>query len=58
MKVRKVRGEDRISKVVVSQADVLQAKELGIEIKTYIKRYLEMIAKKRRWAWYLAKGQK
>lgn len=56
MKVRKVRGEDRISKVVVSQADVLHAKELGIEIKTYIKRYLEMIAKKRRWAWYLARG--
>jgi hypothetical protein len=58
MKVRKVRGEDRISKVVVSQADVLHAKALGVEIKTYIKRYLEMIAKKRRWAWYLAKGQK
>ena len=58
MKVRKVRGEDGISKVVVSQADVLHAKALGVEIKTYIKRYLEMIAKKRRWAWYLAKGQK
>jgi len=55
MKVRKVRGEDRISKVVVSQADVLHAKELGIEIKTYIKRYLEMIAKKRRWTWYFAR---
>ena len=55
MKVRKVRGEDRISKVVVSQADVLNAKALGIEIKTYIKRHLEMIAKKRRWAWYFAR---
>ena len=58
MKVRKVRGEDRISKVVVSQADVLHAKELGIEIKTYIKRYLEMIAKQRRWAWFTAKGER
>ena len=57
MKVRKVRGEDRISKVVVSQADMLHAKALGVEIKTYIKRYLEMIAKKRRWAWYLARGR-
>lgn len=57
MKVRKVRGEDRIGKIIVSQADVLHAKALGVEIKTYIKRYLEMIAKKRRWAWYLARGQ-
>lgn len=56
MKARKVRGEDRISKVVVSKADVLHAKALGVEIKTYVKRYLEMIAKKRRWTWYLTKG--
>lgn len=58
MKVRKMRGEDRISKVVVSQADVLNAKALGIEIKTYIKRHLEMIAKKRRWTWYFARENK
>ena len=57
MKVRKVRGEDRVGKIIVSQADVLYAKSLGVEIKTYNKRYLEMIAKKRRWAWYLARGQ-
>jgi len=57
MKVRKVRGEDRVGKIIVSQADVLYAKALGVEIKTYVKRYLEMIAKKRRWTWYLVKGR-
>jgi hypothetical protein len=57
MKVRKVRGEDRVGKIIVSQADVLYAKALGVEIKTYVKRYLEMIATKRRWTWYLVKGR-
>ena len=57
MKARKVRGEDRVGKIIVSQADVLYAKALGVEIKTYVKRYLEMIAKKRRWTWYLVKGR-
>jgi hypothetical protein len=57
MKVRKVRGEDRVGKIIVSQADVLYARALGVEIKTYVKHYLEMIATKRRWTWYLVKGR-
>ena len=55
MIVRKVRGENRIHPVKVSSVQVLLAKKMGISIEEYVKAYLKMIAKQRRWKWWGAK---
>ena len=55
MLVRKVRGQDKIGKVLMSQSEVALIKKLGIPIEMYIKEQLARIAKERRWAWYFTK---
>ena len=55
MIIRKVRGEDRIEKIIMSRIEYESCKRHGVSVDVYIKQMLRMIAKKRRWKWYLNK---
>jgi hypothetical protein len=57
MMVRKVRGENRVGKINLSYSEVLLAEKLGMTVEKYALKQLELIAKKRRWHWYLNRGK-
>ena len=52
MRVRKVRGENRVGKMTLSATEVELAKRMGISVEKYAKNCLVLIAKKRRWKWF------
>lgn len=55
MIVRKIRGQDKIGKIIVSRAEADVARKMGIPLEKYIKTQLVLIAKKRKWRWYFNK---
>ena len=55
MYVRKVRGQNKVGKVILSATEFEAVKKQGIPIEFYIGQQLVFIAKKRRWHWYLNK---
>ena len=55
MIVRKVRGENKIGKIILSRAEYESVLRMGAPIEKYIKTRLVLIAKKRRWKWYFQK---
>ena len=59
MYVRKVRGQDKIGKVILSKTEVEVVRRMGIPLEKYVKERLVQIAKERRWKWYFnfIKGQ-
>jgi hypothetical protein len=58
MYVRKIRGQEKISNVIMSKSEVEVVKRLGISLEDYVKKMLVLIAKERRWKWYLNKEKK
>lgn len=52
MIVTKVRGQDKVSKILVSRFELEVVRKLGIPLEQYVKEQLRLIAKKRRWTWY------
>lgn len=52
MIVRKVRGQNKIDKVILLRVEYELAQKLGIPIKQYVKEAVRAVAKKRRWKWY------
>ena len=52
MLVRKVRGQDKIDKIIVSTIEAKLAYKMGIPLEKYVKTQLVLIAKKRKWKWY------
>ena len=52
MIIRKVRGQNKIHPVKISSVQVMLAKKMGVSIQDYVKAYLEMVAKQRRWKWF------
>lgn len=52
MIVKKIRGQNKISKVVLSKSEVDLACSLGMTLEMYAKQALAVIAKKRKWKWY------
>ena len=58
MKIRKIRGQNRVSDMALDPIDVELAKKLGIPLKTYAQEALIFIANKRKWKWFLNRGQK
>jgi hypothetical protein len=52
MRVRKVRNENRVSKMTLDATEVALARKLGIPLEIYAKEALISIAKKRRWKWF------
>jgi hypothetical protein len=55
MFVRKVRGQDKVGKIILTAAQVAIVQKMGIPLDEYVKQTLLIIAKKRRWKWYLNK---
>jgi hypothetical protein len=55
MIVRKVRGQDKVGKIILSQSEVAFCKKMGVSIDKYMKETLLLIAQKRKWKWYLNK---
>ena len=52
LSVRKVRGENRVGKIILSRFQVEMIKNMGVSVDKYVKTQLVLIAKKRRWKWY------
>jgi hypothetical protein len=52
MKVRKVRGQNKVGKMTLDATEVALARKLGIPLEIYAKEALISIAKKRRWKWF------
>jgi hypothetical protein len=57
MFVRKVRGQDKVGKITLTATQVALVKKSGVSLEDYIKQTLLMIAKRRRWHWYLNKDK-
>ena len=55
MLVRKIRGEDRLGKIILLAAEVAVVRKMGIPVEKYIEARLVQIAKKRRWKWFFNK---
>ena len=55
MIVRKVRGQNKIGKIIMSKLEYESVKRMGVAIEKYIKVQLIHIAKARRWKWYFNK---
>jgi hypothetical protein len=53
--VRKVRGQNKVGKIILSRTEYEIVRNLGVPIETFIKHSLIFVAKKRRWKWYLTK---
>ena len=58
MLVRKVRGEDKVGKIILLAAEIAVVRKLGIPVEKYVKARLVQIAKKRRWTWYFKQKEK
>ena len=52
MLVRKVRGQDKVGKIILTRTEVEIVKKKGIAIEEYVKQMLLLIAKQRRWKWF------
>ena len=55
MLVRKVRGRNKVGDIIVSRSEYELARKLGIPIEQWVEQTLLLIAKKRKWTWYLNK---
>jgi len=55
MLVRKVRGQDKIGKIIMSKSEYDVLHKLKIPVEFYIGQQLVFIAKKRGWKWYFNK---
>ena len=55
MIVRKVRGQNKVSKITLTATEVALAKKMGITVEKYANNCLVLIAKKRRWKWFFNK---
>jgi hypothetical protein len=57
MFVRKVRGQNKVGKITLTAAEIAVVRKLGMALEGYVKQALLIIAKQRRWKWYLNKEQ-
>jgi hypothetical protein len=55
MIVRKVKGQNKIGKIIVSRSEFESVRRMGVQIEKWVKNMLVFIAKKRRWKWYFKK---
>ena len=58
MIVKKRRGKEEVMPVKVTEVQIRLAKKMGISIQEYVKAYVLLIAKQRRWKWYLERYKK
>lgn len=57
MLVHKVRGQDKVGKVILTLSEVAVVKKMGIPVEKYVAAVLLQIAKKRKWTWYFNKKE-
>lgn len=57
MIVKKIRGENKLGKVLLSISEIYMAKRMGMSVEQYANIELIAIAKKRRWKWFFNKGK-
>ena len=57
MIVRKVRGQNKVGKIIISQSEYMLAKRLGIPIEIFVNELLALIAKQRKWKWFFKKDR-
>lgn len=55
MRVRKVRGQNKVGKIILFRWEVIVAERMGMKVEDYVKHELIGIAKKRRWDWFFNK---
>jgi hypothetical protein len=55
MYVRKVRGQNKVSKITLTATEVEFVRKIGISVEKYVSQMLRIIAKQRRWTWYFNK---
>ena len=55
MIVRKVRGENKVGKIILMRDEVEIARKMGISVEKYAAARLVQIAKKRGWKWFFNK---
>ena len=55
MYVRKVRGQNKVGKIILSRTEVETLRRVGVPIEAYVTELLAHIAKKRKWKWYFNK---
>ena len=58
MIVRKRRGKEEVMPIKVFKAQYDLAVKMGVPIEEYVKAYVLLIAKQRRWKWYLERHKK
>ena len=57
MIVRKVRGQNKIKRIILSKTQADDVRRRGISLEEYVKVQLVQIAKKRRWKWFFIKEE-
>jgi hypothetical protein len=55
MLVRKVRGQNKVGKIIIFASEAAMVRRLGIDLEKYVRERLIFIAKERRWKWYFNK---
>jgi len=58
MLVRKVRGQNKVGKIILSRSEVESVKRMGVSLEAYVKQRLVQIAKERGWKWYFNEEKK
>jgi len=56
MLVKKVRGQNKVGKIILTAAQAEIVRKMGIPLEEYVKQTLLLIAKKRRWKWFFKKN--
>jgi len=57
MNVRKVRGQNKVGRIILTPTELIYIKKAELKLEDYIRHTLMIIAKQRRWKWYFDKGK-
>jgi hypothetical protein len=52
MIVRKVRGKNKVGKIILLPYEIALVRKLGIPVEDYVREALLFIAKERKWKWF------
>ena len=58
MIVHKVRGKNKIGKIILSPAEITLTQRVGVPVEDYVKEMLVRIAKERKWKWFFKTRRK
>ena len=58
MIVQKVRGKNELKPIKMTKVEYDLALKMGLTIEAFVKAYVDMVAKQRRWKWWFEKQEK